>query len=61
LHAIIVGAAGPLAALAALRLLDRADARAITYLAVPLACLAAVSMAGWMSKRLLRGEGAATK
>ncbi len=64
IHAILVGAAGPLAALALLRLLERTEVGAAVYLAVPVACAAAVVAAAAVverSLRLLDERAAATK
>jgi hypothetical protein len=61
LHAIVVGVAGPLAALGALRLLERTEAGPGAYLLVPLAGVAAVLVARVAANRLLGGEWAATK
>lgn len=61
LHAILVGAAGPLSALAVLRLLERTDAGAATYLAVPLSCAVGVLTAEAIVNRLLPVEQTATK
>ncbi len=64
IHAILVGAAGPLAALAFLRVLERTEAVAAVYLAVPLACAAVVLGAAYLverSLRLLDERAAATK
>jgi hypothetical protein len=63
-HAILVGAAGPLAALALLRLLERTEVGAAVYLTVPVACALAVLGAAAVvdrSLRLLDERAAATK
>src|SRR5262249_14573913 len=64
LHAIAVGAAGPLAALAVLRLLERTEAGPIAYLMLPLASIAAAAGVAEVARRaqlLLPHIGAATK
>ena len=61
LHAILVGASGPLAALGALRLLERQDARPAAFAAVPLAAALGVALVGAILARLLRESPAATK
>lgn len=64
IHAIVVGAAGPLAALALLRVLERTEAGAAVYLLVPAACASAVLLASALearSLRLLDARAAATK
>ena len=64
IHAILVGAAGPLAALALLRLLERTEAGWPVYLSVPVACAVAVLGAAAVvdrSLRLLDDRAAATK
>jgi hypothetical protein len=61
IHAIVVGVAGPLAALGALRVLERTEAHPSAYVVVPLAGAIAVLAARAVANRLLGGERAATK
>jgi hypothetical protein len=51
--ALLVGAAGPLAVLGLIRLLDRADARPFVYGLLPLAAMAATVAAALLAARLL--------
>jgi hypothetical protein len=60
-HAIVVGAAGPLGALGALRLLERTEAGAAAYLIVPLSCVVAAYGVTYAARLLLPVERAATK
>jgi hypothetical protein len=60
LGAIVIGAAGPLAALGLVRLLERTDAGIALYFMVPLAAVAACAAASFVSHRLPRKDAAAT-
>ncbi|HEY8040258.1 MAG TPA: hypothetical protein VIF15_10720 [Polyangiaceae bacterium] len=61
LGAILVGAAGPLAALGLLRLLERADARpALFALLPPVACACCLAMAALLSRLRYSGRAAST-
>jgi hypothetical protein len=59
LGALVLGAAGPLATLGAVRVLDRADARSLAYLLAPLAGACVTAVAALLVSRLLarRGSG----
>jgi hypothetical protein len=61
IHAIAVGAAGPLAALAALRLLERTEAGAVAYALVPLSSAVGALGLTYAVRLLLPLERAATK
>jgi len=58
--AIVIGAAGPLAALGLLRLLERADARAPSFALLPLAAAGACAGVAALLSRLRRPRGAAS-
>lgn len=60
-HAIVLGASGPLAALGTLRAFERADARVLWFVLVPLAAALTASAVGWALARLLRERSAARK
>ncbi len=60
LHAIVLGAAGPLAALGALRVLERSNAGVMAFLAVPLVSAAVTLGVAWILGRLLRARSTAT-
>jgi hypothetical protein len=57
LAAIAVGAAGPVVALALMRLLERMSARPLAFAALPVACAACTLGLGWLIGGLIRGMG----
>ena len=59
-HALVLGAAGPVAALGLVRLLETSDARPIVFSLVPLAGVAAALFAGALVSRLRGRRRAAT-
>jgi hypothetical protein len=59
-HALVLGAAGPVAALGLLRLLETSDARPIVFALVPVAGAAAALFAGALVSRLRGRRRAAT-
>ena len=60
-HAILLGASGPLAALGTLRAFERADARVPLFALVPLAATASTLVVAWLLARLLRERTTARK
>ena len=59
-HALFLGAAGPIAALGLVRLLETSNARALLFALVPVAAGAAALAAGGVASRLRLGRLAAT-